>query len=112
MSDRKRKIVVVDDDPEMNLAIQRLLSASGFSTVAFDSAAVFLEASPMISMACLILDIHLGEFSGFELFHRLRQYDLVTPVIFITAYDGPAVRAQAQNSGTIGYFTKPFVGKN
>jgi len=56
MPDFKQNIVVVDDDPKMNQAIRRLLSAAGFCAVAFDSAEACLEASTKTSAGCLILD--------------------------------------------------------
>lgn len=112
MSALKQNIVVVDDDPEMNQAIRRLLSAAGFCAVAFDSAEALLEASPVPAAACLVLDIHLPGFSGFELHRKLRQSGSETPVIFITAYDDTESRAQARDAGAIAYLTKPFPGKN
>lgn len=112
MSDFKKNIVVVDDDPEMNQAIRRLLNAAGFCATAFDSAEAFLEASPTTTAACLIVDIHLAGVSGFELRRRLKKMGFETPVIFITAYDDPTLRAEAKDAGAIAYFTKPFAGKN
>jgi FixJ family two-component response regulator len=112
MSDLKQNIVVVDDDPEMNQAIRRLLNAAGFCTVAFDSGEAFLQASSTTSAACLVLDIHLQGLSGFELYRQLHQNGFAVPVIFITAYDDPASRSQAKDAGAVAYFTKPFPGKS
>jgi FixJ family two-component response regulator len=112
MPDLKPNIVVVDDDLEMNQAIRRLLSAAGFCAVAFNSAEACLEASSKTSAGCLVLDVHLHGLSGFELYRRLLQKGFEVPVIFISAYDDPDSRAQAQDAGAIAYFTKPFPGKN
>ena len=112
MSDLKQKIVVVDDDPEMSKAVGRLLNAAGFCATTFDSAETFLKTSSTTTAACLILDIHLEGISGFELRRRLKQKGFKAPVIFITAYDDPALRAQARDAGAVAYFTKPFTGKD
>lgn len=112
MSDLKQNIVVVEDDPEMRKAVRRLLNAAGYCATAFDSAETFLETGSTTKAACVVLDIHLEGLSGFELRRRLKQMGIEAPVIFITAYDDPALRAQAKDAGAFAYFTKPFPGKN
>lgn len=108
---RAKKIVVVDDDTEMNQAVARLLKAAGFRTVTFPSGAAFLESGTADSAACLILDVHLPGFSGFELQRRLHERGNRSPVIFMTAYDDPASELLAQAAGAIAYLTKPFPRK-
>src|SRR5262245_8811747 len=106
-----QKIVVVEDDPGMNQAIERLLNAAGFRAVTFPSAEALLQAGAATTAACLVLDIHLQGLSGFELHRRLAMSCAPPPVIFITAYDEEAARQNAIQAGAIGYFTKPFSGR-
>ena len=108
MSNPKLNIIVVDDDAQMNQAIERLLNAAGFHAVTFQSAEALLAAGAVANAACMVLDIHLPGLSGFELRQRLEQEGARAPVIFITAYDDPESRAQAQEAGATAYFTKPF----
>lgn len=112
MSHLKQKILVVDDDSEMSHAISRLLNAAGYCAMAFDSAEAFLKANSMTGAACMVVDIHLEGLSGFELRRQLNQKGVQAPVIFITAYDDSALRAQAHDAGAVAYFTKPFTGKS
>lgn len=112
MSDLKQNILVVDDDPEMSQAISRLLNAAGFCAMAFNSAEAFLKANSMSAAACMVVDIHLEGLSGFELRRQLKQKGVEAPVIFITAYDDDALRAQAGDAGAVAYLTKPFTGKS
>jgi FixJ family two-component response regulator len=108
-----RNIVVVDDDAEMNQAIQRLLNAAGFRAITFHSAEALLEAGAAATAECLILDVHLPGLSGFELRRKLlNQGGAKPPVIFITAYDHPDSEALALDSGAIAYFRKPFCGQS
>ena len=111
MPDVRPNIVVVDDDPGMNQGIERLLKAAGYRTVTFPSAEQLLEAGAADNADCLILDIHLPGISGFELRRILHQNGSDAPVIFITAYDDPASKAEAVRAGASGYFTKPFPGQ-
>ena len=106
------QIVVVDDDPSMRLALQRLLSAAGFTATTFASAETLLQADgAAANVHCLILDVHLPGLSGFELRRRLVESGATSPVIFITAHDEPATRAQAEQAGAIAYLIKPFPGR-
>jgi DNA-binding response OmpR family regulator len=103
-------VAVIDDDPGMNQAIQRLLSAGGFQAVTFSSAESFLE-SESGAFDCLVLDIHLPGISGFELCGRLRASGSKLPVIIITAHDHTSAQNLAREHGAAAYFTKPFPGR-
>ena len=102
---------MVDDDPEMNQAVERLLKAAGFSVTTFASAEALLRANAHHTAACLILDIHLPGLSGFELHEQLLLSNpSLPPVIFVTAYDEESSRQNARAAGAAGFFTKPFPG--
>ena len=104
----KKTIAVVDDDPSMLRGIVRLLGAHGFGTQAFASAEAFLADVGARAAACLVLDIHLSGISGIELRQRLTASGCRLPVIFITAVDDEATRAEAIGAGCIAYLRKPF----
>jgi DNA-binding response OmpR family regulator len=105
------EIVVVEDDPGMCQAIERVLRAAGFVASVFASGESALEACAASSTACLVLDIHLPGMSGFELYRRLMLGGNDVPVIFITAQDEPAVREEAETIGAGTYLPKPFSGR-
>src|SRR5262249_61942837 len=98
-------------DPEMNLAIRRLLNAAGFETETFPSGEALLQAGAAARAACLVFDINLPGVSGLELHRRLNRRGSRLPVIFITAYEDPASQAEAEDAGAIVYLTKPFSGQ-
>lgn len=110
MTDLKQNIVVVDDDEYMNQALKRLLTAAGFHATTFPSAESLLQdgAAAAAAADCLVLDVQLPGLSGFELRRKLQQGGADPPVIFITAYEDPAARAEAKAAGAIEYLTKPF----
>ncbi|RYD31351.1 MAG: response regulator [Verrucomicrobiaceae bacterium] len=103
------EIIVVDDDVSMSLAIERLLSAAGWSVRSFVSAEALLEDGNFAGAAVLILDIQLPGISGLELHRQISAGGGLTPVIFITALDGADTREQAVQAGGV-IFTKPFDG--
>ena len=108
----QRKVVtVIDDDPTMRKAIERLLRAKGFEVETFASAEAFLAGSS--KAACLVLDIHLGGMSGIELRRRLiASGSEPPPAIFITALDDEAMRKEAMAVGCLAYLRKPFLASS
>ena len=101
-------IVVVDDDPLVRRSLSRLLGSAGYSVRVYASASELLEAGDVLEADCLVLDIHLGGMSGFELDEHLRTQGRSRPVVFITAQDDEAVRARAQRIRPGSYLRKPF----
>ena len=101
-------ISVVDDDISVCRALRRLIQSAGYAVETFASAREFLNSSPEGRTACLVLDIHLGEMSGFELQERLAADQAAIPIIFITAYDDASIRERMTRSGVTAYLRKPF----
>lgn len=101
-------IAVVEDDEAMRKSIERVLHAHGYSTEAFGSAEAFLASGSVQRVKALVLDIQLPGMSGIELRRRMLMSGSTPSVIFITAHDGTATRAEAFRLGCAGYFRKPF----
>jgi FixJ family two-component response regulator len=103
-----RTICVVDDDESLLRAIGRLLGASGFRVMAFSSAEAFLASDQPRCADCLVLDVHLGRLSGFDLQERLAASGRRLPVVFITAHDDLGTRERVRRAGAVDYLRKPF----
>jgi CheY-like chemotaxis protein len=78
---------VVDDDPLVRTALERLLRSFGYDA----SAAEFLGASRQSQFACLILDICMPKMSGVQLYQRLTEDAALLPTIFMSAHDKPVL---------------------
>jgi FixJ family two-component response regulator len=105
-------VLVVDDDAMMLRSIARLLRQLGYECVLFPSAEAFANHSDFDGVICVLLDIDLGDVSGIELRHRLKEANNSVPVIYITGNDSPTVRRAAHQSGCLAYLTKPFTAKS
>jgi FixJ family two-component response regulator len=103
-----RIIAIVDDDSGMQISLSNLLNAYGFTTSVYSSAEDWLERGTPVRVDCLLLDIHLGAISGLELQRRLMASGSTLPVIFMTARDDEATRAQALEAGCVSFLCKPF----
>ncbi len=96
-------IAIVDDDESVRRSLRRLVQAAGYVVETFASAGEFLAWLPRGRAACLVLDVHLHEMSGFEL-----QQRLAVPVIFITSHEDDSTRTRIEKSGAAGHLWKPF----
>ena len=103
-------IAVIDDDESLCLSMSRLLRAARLQPITYPSGESFLADTKRPKFDCLVLDIQLKGMSGLDLSRRLSAVNDLTPVVFITAYDDPEVRAQAEASGCAGYFRKTDSG--
>ena len=109
-STRNIYVAVVDDDESLCRSMSRLLRAAHLQPIMYPSAEAFLADTKRPKFDCLVLDIQLKGMSGLDLSLRLSAVKDLTPVVFITAYDDPEVRAQAETSGCAGYFRKTDSG--
>ncbi len=107
MGDRAT-IYVVDDDPSVRRALERLLHVRGYRVASFGSAEDFLAADLSEDVACLVLDLNLPGLHGLELQNRLQQQGIVLPIIFITGHGNIPTAVRAVKSGAVSFLTKPF----
>ncbi|MET4038111.1 FixJ family two-component response regulator [Bradyrhizobium sp. JR7.2] len=105
---RSDPVLVVDDDPGMLRALNRLLCQHGFKPILFSSAEELEQHADIANALCIILDINLNGGSGIDLRHQLKANGVAVPVIFITGNEIPSVREAALRSGCVAFLTKPF----
>jgi len=107
MPSEKEMVAVVENDSTVGEAIARLLRAAGFRAQTFLSAESFLRQDFIRNSACLVVDIHLGGMSGFELEQELTHAGSRVPVIFITADETSETRERAKHTNCRGFLYKP-----
>jgi len=108
MSKDQNLVLVVDDDPGMLKAVQRLLRQHAFEPILFSSAQAFKNHPDVEKAACIILDINLPDGSGIELGENLKAAGISVPVIYMTGNANQKVREAALASGCIAFLAKPF----
>jgi FixJ family two-component response regulator len=95
-------IAIVDDDDSVRRSLIRVVRSAGYAAESFASARAFLDWLPQGRAACLLLDVHMTEMSGFDLQDRL-----AVPIIFITAHDDAKTQERIAQSGAVGHLRKP-----
>ena len=108
---KKRRILLVDDEPELRRMVAAMLEAEGFSHVAQatnvqEALAAYRQTKPELAL----LDVMLPDGDGFTLCQYLRAFepDTPLPVIFLTAKDETDDRLAGLRCGADDYVTKPF----
>ncbi len=94
-----RIIGVVDDEPSVRQAFDRLLRSAGLGCHAYPSVEDYLADPRFSESACVIADIRLQGTSGLDLPMELERRGEAIPVIFITAHDTPETRQAARRAG-------------
>ena len=79
------RILVVDDEPDVNLTLKVSLEDKGFKVDAFDDPLLALENFRAGVYGLLILDIKMPEMNGFELYREIKKIDNKVKVCFMSA---------------------------
>src|SRR5881394_1104391 len=108
MSNVAPVVFVVDDDPSVRRAIQRLVESVGLQVELFGSAQEFLRSERPDAPSCLVLDIRLPGISGLDFQRQLAEANIHIPSIFITAHGDIPLTVRAMKAGAVEFLTKPF----
>ena len=108
MNYKEKKILILDDNPEILEIVQESLSIAGFSNLtSVQSQKEALEQFEEKSFDLVILDIMLPEGSGFEVLKGIRKTSMV-PVLFLSAISDIEKQYQGFELGADDYIIKPF----
>lgn len=108
------EIVLIEDDPSLRKALERVLRGAGYNVLALESAEELQSLlggqglSPQCR--CVVCDVRLQGISGFELRRRISELGHLPPWIYISALDDIATRRQVERDGA-RLLQKPFPGK-
>lgn len=110
---KNKKILVVDDEPEILMALEKRLSHAGYQVFSVSDGINVLAKVKEIRPDIIILDIMIPGFDGIEIKRKLNA-DMSTagiPVIFLTARDRTLDKVEGLQMGVDDYITKPFDSK-
>ena len=104
---RKRTILLVEDEISITEPLAEALGREGFETKVAATAAEALEVAGRIQPDLVLLDVMLPDGSGFDVCRELRQRSQV-PIIMLTARGEEADRVVGLELGADDYIVKPF----
>jgi DNA-binding response OmpR family regulator len=85
INNNNKRILVVDDEPDITLMLKRVLEDNGFRVDSFNEPAMVLQNFKSGLYDLVILDIKMPDINGFELYLKLREKDQQVKVCFLTA---------------------------
>jgi two-component system OmpR family response regulator len=108
MSERRSRILVVDDEPSIVDAVATALRYEGFDVDEAGTGRAALTAVADSEPDLIVLDWMLPDLEGIEVGRRLRAQGFKTAILFLTAKDGVENKVEALRAGGDDYVTKPF----
>jgi DNA-binding response OmpR family regulator len=80
-----KRIMLVDDEPDINSALRVVLKRAGFDVVTFDDPVAALENFKARSYDLCILDIKMPKMDGLDVYQKIKELDGDVKVCFLTA---------------------------
>src|SRR5688572_5538339 len=105
---KHRKILLAEDDPNMNFMMKDNLEMAGYEVDAFDNGQSALSAFAKGKHDLCVLDVMMPRKDGFTLAQDIRKLNLDVPIVFVTAKGLKEDRIQGFKLGADDYITKPF----
>jgi two-component system, OmpR family, alkaline phosphatase synthesis response regulator PhoP len=108
MEIKNKRILIVDDEEDLCEILQYNLGNAGYQTEVAHSAEEAIKRS-LNSFDLILLDVMMGQMSGFKLADKLRkEMNINVPIIFLTAKDTENDILTGFSLGADDYIPKPF----
>lgn len=104
----KEKILIVEDDSDINGLLCKILEKEGFETISAYSGSEALLRLSMEQFDMMLLDLMIPGTSGEEVLRQLREEENEIPVLVLTAKASLEDKVSVLNLGADDYLTKPF----
>ncbi len=102
------RVLIVDDENAMRLALKALLSKEGYEVETAGSGEAAIRCIEQGSFHVVITDLSMNGVSGMQVLEHARRVDPDLAVIMITAYGSEKIAVQAMKLGAVDYLPKPF----
>jgi DNA-binding response OmpR family regulator len=106
----KKKILAVDDEPNILLSLEYILEAEGYDVLVARDGEEALELAEQIRPDLILLDVAMPRMDGYEVCRQLRQREHLASVkvVMLTAKGQPLEKRKGLAVGADVYVTKPF----
>ncbi|MFL6342437.1 MAG: PleD family two-component system response regulator [Nitrososphaeraceae archaeon] len=110
-NDRKKRVLLVDDEPDICIVYQIVLQDAGYECISYTDSVKALQEYRPNYYNLVILDIKMPVLDGFELCKKIIELDKTVHIIFITASEAYYEQFRSQRFpelGKINYIQKPI----
>ena len=102
------RVLIADDEREMTQALEAILKHEHYSVdIVYDGQAA-LDYGLAETYDCLVLDIMMPKLNGLQVLEQLRENNISTPILLLTAKGQVEDRIEGLNCGADDYLPKPF----
>lgn len=108
MSDKTKKILVVEDEPSLVFTLQDTLQNEGYNVFIAENGTDALAIVKREHPDLMVLDLMMPGMSGYDVCKEVRALNYVFPIIILTARDQEIDKVTGLNIGADDYMTKPF----
>ncbi len=102
------KLLLIEDEKELALSIQKYLTEKDFVCEWVDNAKAAIDKISIYDYDCILLDLMLPDGNGFEILKELKDQKKAEGIIIISAKETLETRIEGFNLGADDYLTKPF----
>jgi two-component system, LuxR family, response regulator FixJ len=99
---------IIDDDRMARESLKWLIESAGLPVQVFDHGLAFLEQVNASMSGCVLLDVRMPDINGMELLTKLKQHDIILPVIIVTGHADVAMAVRAMKAGAFDFIEKPY----
>ncbi len=103
-----QQILIVDDDPQMRLALMEAINRLGYKAVLSNNGKDALEKILSSNFSMVITDMKMPSMTGLDLLKEIRRASLKIPVLVITAFATIENAVDTMKEGAVDYLMKPF----
>ena len=105
---RAKKILVVDDEPEVRKLMEHFLIDKGYEVRVAGNGREGLDALDTFTPDLVLLDMHMPELDGAEMLKQLAIRSPMLPVIMVTVNEDVETTSRLLQLGAADYVPKPF----
>jgi len=108
MSDRKRILIIDDDEMLASMLCEQLSGLEGYDCEVVHNGQAGLDRVADGYFDVIILDVEMPDMNGHEVCRELRARDVMTPIVMLTVQDSDQATISGFEAGATDYVTKPF----
>ena len=106
------KILIVDDEEHTRLGYAEVLKLDGYGVDTAENGQEGFNKATEDNFDIIITDLRMPESDGITFIQNLREHNITTPVLVITAFGSYKTYKSAKNLGVIEYLNKPIRAKD
>ncbi len=102
------KVMIVDDEESIRLMFRRVLSSSQYEVHEATNGMEALNSIKKEEYSAILLDLRMPHMNGLQVIEKMKEMDIKTPIIMMSAYGTVPEAVEAMKLGAMDYLVKPF----